>query len=150
MLVKAFSDNPHRFDSGADLMVGADPRRSRPMQVELCRQSRGRLLVRFEGVEGIEQAEPLRGDLIFVPAGALGELGIDEFWEHQLVGLTVVHRDGTVLGEIAGVVGRAGQDLWTVRTAAGEVMFPAARQLVVSVDLEAGRAVIDPPEGLFN
>lgn len=150
VLVRVFSDNPARFAPGSQLFIGSAPENARAVRVDTSRADRDRLLVHLDGYLTLESAETLRDKLLFVPAGALGRLGEDEFWEHELVGMTVFHKDGTVLGEITEVLERAAQDLWSVHTVKGEVLFPAAKQLVVSVDVDGRTAVIDPPEGLFD
>jgi ribosomal 30S subunit maturation factor RimM len=48
------------------------------------------------------------------------------------------------------VLSRAEQDLWEVQTPGGPVLLPAAKGIVVSVDLGAGRVTVDPPAGLFD
>jgi 16S rRNA processing protein RimM len=108
------------------------------------------MLLHFEDSASLEDAELLRDLLIFVAKDALEELGEGEFWEHELVGLSVVRRDGRPLGTLAEVIDRPGQDLWSIQTITGDVLFPAAEALVISIDVEAGTIVIDPPEGLFD
>lgn len=150
VLVRVFSDNPARFAPGSQLFIGFAPESARAVKVDTSRVDRDRLLMHLDGYLTLESAETLRDQLLFVPTDALGRLGEDEFWEHELVGMTVRRKDGTVLGQITGVLDRAAQDLWSVRTDKGEVLFPAAKQLVVSVDVNSRTAVIDPPEGLFD
>lgn len=150
VLVRVFSDNPSRFDPGSQLFIGPAPESARAVKVGSSRVDRDRLLLHLDGYLTLESAETLRDKFLFVPTDSLGKLGADEFWEHELVGMTVRHKDGRVLGEITEVLDRAAQDLWSVHTEKGEVLFPAAKQLVVSVDVDSGIAVIDPPEGLFD
>lgn len=150
VLIRAWSDNPARFDAGSELLLGPDPESGRPVIVRESRRHLGRLLVTLDGAASLEQAELLRGVLLFVPVSDLEELAADAFWEHQLVGMTVLHRCGATLGTVREVLDRPAQDLWSIETSSGTVLFPAASQLVISVDREAGVIVIDPPEGLFE
>ena len=149
VLIKVLSENPSRFDAGARLLVGKDPGAARLMGVASSRLQQDRMLLQFEDTSSLEEAELLRDLLIFVGTDALEELSEGEFWEHELVGLSVVHRNGEVLGILGEVIDRPGQDLWSIKTPMGDVLFPAAEPLVVSIDVEAGTIVVDPPEGLF-
>jgi 16S rRNA processing protein RimM len=150
VLIRVLSDNPDRFAAGAELLWGADLDSAQPVTIVSSRDHKGALLVFFEGIHSLEEAEPLREWLLFVGASEIGELeDEDAFWEHQVIGLDVLHVNGTALGRVADVLARPAQDLWSIETASGEVLFPAAKELVVSVDLDAGKVVIDPPEGLF-
>lgn len=151
VLVRSLTENPDRFAAGAELLLGPDLDSAEPVLVEGSRDHKGALLVYFQGFTSIEEAETLREWLIFVDAAELTELADeDAFWEHQVVGLLVVHEDGRELGRVREVFTRPAQDLWSVDTPTGEVLFPAAKELVVSVDRDAGRVVINPPEGLFS
>ena len=76
----------------------------------------------------------------------------DEFYDHQLVGLTVVdHGDGTVLGTVAEVLHppAAPCSRWTGRTARRN-WCRSCRRSCRTVDLAAGRLVVDPPDGMFD
>lgn len=150
VLVKVLSDNPSRFDAGAQLLVGKDPGSADLMEVASARVNQDRLLLQFAESSSLEDAELLRDLMIFVGRDALEELGDGEFWEHELIGLSVVHRNGEVLGTLGEVIDRPAQDLWSIQTPRGDVLFPAAQPLVVSIDVEGGTIVIDPPEGLFD
>ncbi|GAC1368738.1 MAG: ribosome maturation factor RimM [Actinomycetota bacterium] len=148
--VWTLSENPQRFQAGARLLVGGDLTSAVGMAVESCRaQPPDRLLVRFEGIFDRTQAEALRGARIFAAPRDLPPLPEDLFWEQDLLGLDVVDLAGQHLGEVSAVLSRAEQDLWQVKTAHGPVLLPAAKGIVVSVDLPNRRLTVDPPAGLF-
>jgi 16S rRNA processing protein RimM len=117
--------------------------RARPREPE-------KLLVTFEGVGDRTRAEELRGARIFAAGGDLPALPEDAFWERDLVGCSVVDTEARSLGVVAGVLARPEQDLWEVDTPGGTVLLPAAKDLVVSVDLPQRRVVVRPPAGLFD
>ncbi|HEX3325633.1 MAG TPA: ribosome maturation factor RimM [Actinomycetota bacterium] len=143
--VLRFSDDPRRFAPGARLMHSD----GREMVVESSREHRDRFLVKFAGSESRADAEMLRGELFVLP-GDVRELGPGEFWPHELVGCEVHLRDGGVVGSVSAVVPGAAQDLLTVATPQGERLIPLVGAIVVEVDVEARRVVIDPPEGLLD
>lgn len=145
VLVRVHSEDPRRFAAGATLAVGPDP-----WQVRAARPHPSGAIVRFEGVGDRNEAEELRGALIFAPAPEGPAPEPDSFWEHQIVGLEVRDVGGRVLGHITRVLARREQDLWEVQTPAERVLMPAARAIVRSVDLGSGTVVIDPPPGLFD
>ena len=74
----------------------------------------------------------------------------DAFWERDLVGLAVVDSGGRRLGVVSAVLSRAEQDLWEVESPEGKVLLPAAKAIVVSVDLAQRKVTVDPPAGLFE
>ena len=109
------------------------------------------LLVRFEELTDRTTAEAARGLLLHaeVPADETPE-DPDEFYDHQLVGLSVVDLEDRVIGEVTGVVHGA-QDLLTVRTPDGrDTLVPFVKALVPEVDLSARRVVIADRPGLIT
>jgi 16S rRNA processing protein RimM len=139
------SDDPRRFQPGARLMHA----NGQEMVVEASRVHRDRFLVKFAGSETREDAERLRGNL-FVPEGEVRELGPGEFWPHDLVGCTVNLPDGDEVGTITAVTEGPAQDLLTVATPKGDRLIPLVAAIVLKVDIEAKRVMIDPPEGLLD
>ncbi|TMK53329.1 MAG: 16S rRNA processing protein RimM [Actinobacteria bacterium] len=151
VVVRSLSENPDRFQPGSRLLVGHDVDAAVEMVIGAVRPQRpGRLLVAFDGAPDRTAAEALRGRRIFARATALPELPDDVFWERDLVGLPVVDVEGAALGVISAVLSRTEQDLWEVQTPSGPVLLPAAKGIVVSVDLEGRRVTVDPPAGLFD
>ncbi len=121
----------------------------RELTVESSRRHRNRLLVKFQDTESRDGAEALRGSF-YVKARNLRKLGEGEFWEHELVGLSVVDVHGVMRGRVARVIPGGIQDLVAVTTPAGERLVPLVSEIVVSVDVAGGRVVVDPPPGLLD
>ncbi len=139
------SDDPDRFAPGA----GLTHENGRALFVEESRRHRNRLLVKFEGVSSREEAEALRG-AVFVPSTDVRSLEDDEFWEHDLIGCRVYDAAGEELGAIESVRPGPAQDLLVVSTARGERLIPVVKEIVVEVDADARRVVLDPPPGLLD
>lgn len=150
MAVRPYTENPDRFRPGSIVYIGREPAGAREMVVGSSRpQQPGRLLVGFQPPLDRTAAEALRGLLVFARGEERPELPDGAYWERDLAGLTVHDAGGRRLGVISGVLARAEQDVWEVDTPAGPVLVPAARGIVVAVDLAAGRVTVDPPAGLF-
>jgi 16S rRNA processing protein RimM len=146
--VQVRTDFPEqRFAVGAQLLDDT----GRALTVEVVRPHRGVLLVRFAGITDREAAAELRGHTLIVDVAELPDLTEpDEFYDHQLEGLTAVGPDGAALGTVREVVHAPASDLLVVDTARGEVLVPFVRAIVPEVDLPGGRVVLDPPAGLLD
>ncbi|MFG3284324.1 ribosome maturation factor RimM [Streptomyces sp. NPDC048111] len=149
--VEVRTDEPElRLGPGAVLTT--DPASAGPLTIETGRVHSGRLLLRFEGVRDRTAAEALRNTLLIadVDPQALPDEP-DEYYDHQLMDLDVVLADGTEVGRITEITHLPSQDLFIVERPDGsEVMIPFVEQIVTEIDLEAQRAVIDPPPGLID
>jgi 16S rRNA processing protein RimM len=106
-----------------------------------------RLLVRFEGVTQREQAAELVNGELWVPPALLPDPGPGTAYTFQLIGLRVETADGRFLGVLEDVITTAGHPIYQVR-GERELLVPGAPGVVRSMDLAAGRMVVDLPPGL--
>jgi 16S rRNA processing protein RimM len=120
--------------------------------LEAIRWHQGKGIAQFEGVIDRNTAEALRGVLLQVDSAEIAAPeDPDEFNDHQLVGLSVVSVDGTVLGVVDAIDHAPASDLVVVKKAGGGTgLIPFVSQLVPTVDLAGGRLIVDLPEGLLD
>ncbi|MFJ4771736.1 ribosome maturation factor RimM [Streptomyces uncialis] len=149
--VEVRTDEPEkRLGPGA--VLATDPSSVGPLTIETGRVHSGRLLLRFAGVRDRGGAEALRNTLLIAdvdPEERPEEP--DEYYDHQLIDLDVVTVDGTEIGRITEVSHLPSQDLFVVERPDGdEVLIPFVEEIVVEIDLDEQRAVIDPPPGLID
>jgi len=108
--------------------------------VRASRRHQDRWIVHFDGYESRTAAEALR-DVVLEAEPMEGE--DDELWVHELIGTEVVTVDGTAVGRCVAVVANPAADLLELDSGA---LVP----VVFVVGREAGRVLIDPPEGLLD
>lgn len=129
------------------------PRGHEPLAVTRAREHKGQLVFAFEEVPGRNEAEELRGEYLYLPEEEAAEAFADDedfFYNSDLMGLRVIDADsGTELGKVAGVLETPGSNLLDVRGLQA-FMLPFHRDLIASVDLEQGRLLVRPPEGLIE
>ncbi len=134
VLVKLTTDRVERVAPGAVLGTDGDD-----LVVRASRPHQDRWIVAFEGVDGREAADRLRGRPLY--AAPLDDP--DELWVHELVGSAVVTVGGDAVGTCVSVVANPAADLLELDSGA---LVP----IVFLVDRAPGRLTIDPPEGLFD
>ena len=150
--VEILSDAPERFAPGAELGVG-DPDGPDPLGSATIRAARlhlGRLLLTLEGVEDRDAADRFRGAWLSIPVASARPLDPGEFWPHQLVGLAVVDHQGRQRGRVADVVPGAAHDLLSVELPGGASALVPAVAALVTVELDAGRVLVDAVPGLLG
>ncbi|HEY0494528.1 MAG TPA: ribosome maturation factor RimM [Kutzneria sp.] len=153
LVVDVHTDSPEeRFVPGSTLGTRARDGKSGTITIAAVRPHTGRLLVTFEGVAGRDAAEAMRGLLLVVDASDLAPSDDpDEFYDHELEGLEVVDVRGARVGVVAEVLHTAASELLAVRRDDGsEALVPFVTAIVPTVDVAAGRVVVDPPEGLLD
>ena len=120
---------------------------ARRFDVAGLRPIKGGFAARLSGVGTREEAEALKGTRLCVPRERLPSLGDDEFYHADLVGLEVVDTGGAPLGRVRAIFDHGAGDILEVTGAGGAALLvPFTRAAVPTVDLAAGRVVVDPPE----
>jgi len=145
--LKSFCADPAAIADYAPLFT-AEGRR---FDIRLTRALSGGFAATLSGVPTREAAEALRGQRLYVPRTALPALPDDEFYHADLIGLEVVDTGGRVMGRVQAIHDHGAGDLLEVvgPGLGGGVLVPFTRATVPTVDLAAGRLIVDPPEGIF-
>ena len=146
--LKSFTADPLAIGEYAPLTTEDG---SRTFDVALAGQLPNGLLVRLSGVNTKEEADALKGVKLFVPRDRLPTLPDDEYYNADLIGLTVLDTGGTTLGRVKAVLNHGAGDILEVQVpgASETVLLPFTLEAVPTVDLATGRIIADPPEGLF-
>ena len=149
VFVEPFTDEPDvRFAHGAVL----DASNGSKLTVENSKWHSGKFVVHFVGVDDRTLAEQLKTlELsVDVDPAELPE-DPDEFYDHQLIGLSVRLEDQTAIGKVKEVIHLPAQDLLAVTATDGrEVLIPFVTEIVPVVDVVNGFVLITPPPGLLN
>ena len=119
----------------------------RTLTLVTARPAVPRMLVRFEGITQREQAAELVNGELWAPPAVLPDPGPGTAYTFQLIGLAVETEEGRALGLIEDVITTAGHPIYQVR-GERELLVPGAPGVVRSMDLAAGRMVVDLPPGL--
>ncbi len=108
-------------------------------------------LVTLEGITTVEQAQALRGRILYVSRKDL-RLAPDRYLVQDLIGMTVADADdGTAYGTLTDVSQTGANPVYHMRTPDGkEVLIPAIPQVVVAVDTKADVVRLRPMKGLFD
>lgn len=146
--VKSFCADPAAIADYLPLYTVAGQRFD---QIVLTGQAKGALVARIGGITTKEEADALKGTELFADRAVMPALPDDEYYYSDLIGLTVLDTGGETLGEVLRVMDHGAGDLLEIKTplAPDTVLVPFTQAAVPTVDLTAGRIVIDPPAGLF-
>ncbi|MBI3932871.1 MAG: 16S rRNA processing protein RimM [Acidobacteria bacterium] len=149
LLVEPLSDRPDRFPSLRRAFVPAPGGGAREVAVTACWPHKGRWVLKLEGSDSIDAAEPYRGVELRIGEEELETLPAGSYYHHQLRGLRVEDPKGRVLGAVADVLDTGGSaPVLVVRGAAGETLIPLAEAFVRAVDLAGGRLLVRAAEAV--
>ncbi|MEM9049501.1 MAG: ribosome maturation factor RimM [Pseudomonadota bacterium] len=139
--LKSFCAEPEAIGAYGPLQTEAGARFS----VTLSGPIAGGLSARLSGVATREAAQALKGTRLYVPRSRLPSLPEDEFYHADLIGLIVQDSGGQVIGRVRAIADHGAGDVMEIagpplRT---PLLLPFTRAFVPSVDLAAGRVVVD-------
>lgn len=126
-MVENASDDPSRFEVGAELLVDGDVAR-----VEESKRAGGRTVIRLD--RPVE-----RGAALAVPRDMLPPTGEGEFYVFELVGFEVEEEGGRVLGRVADVAAGVANDVLELDSG---LALPMVEDCVRQVDVAAGRILV--------
>ena len=134
--IEALTDHPERLTAGESVWVEDEADARTILEAGFG----GRVpVLRLEGVSDRAAAERLVGRYLEAPANALPP---DTYYWHQLIGLTAVDEAGSELGEVVEIFRAGENEVYRIEGPKGELLIPALRDVVRSIDLAARRMVV--------
>ncbi len=150
VLVEIITDFPERLAEGVGFGLGAEDGPREHHLAHRVRYHKGGWLLSVRGVRDRETVEGWRGLYLHLPEQLLEELPEGYLYEHQLVGLECRSPTDEPLGRVTGFEPGSHQSRLVVRRGDREWLVPYVPEIVLSVDADAGIAIIDAPPGLLD
>ena len=143
--VELFTDYPEQLIRLRTVYLGPQ---AEPWKVEGVRLHKGAALFKLVGCDDRTAAEALRGLLVQIVVEDAAPLKEGEYYAYQIVGMTVVEENGTLLGKVTEIISTGANDVYLVAGPEGELLLPAIESVILEIDLEADRMVVHLLEGL--
>jgi len=150
--VEILTEDARRFGLLEQVFIGLEDEEPVAWPLEGYRLHMGRALLKLRGCDDRTVAATMRGYLVQVPREEAIPLEEGEYFEHQILGLEVWTAAGEPLGEIVDILYTAANEVYVVQgpnLGRRELLIPAIEDVVLEVDLEAGRLVVQLLEGLL-
>jgi 16S rRNA processing protein RimM len=129
-------------------LVSPDESDTRDVTIEAARAHSGRALLKFAGIETPEDVAAYRGWTIEIPENEARKLDADEYFLHDLVGLTLVDDSGAEVGRVLDAYEGGSGILLEVEHGQRKFDVPFAADICKEIDLAAKKIVVELPEGL--
>jgi 16S rRNA processing protein RimM len=148
--VEPWTDSPERFEELIVVtLVSPDGDETRAVDIESARPHGERALVKFSGIDTPEAVQLLQNWTVEIPEEDARSLEDDEYFIHDLVGLTLFDNERRERGIVTDVLEGGGGLLLVVKRPDGKTFeLPFAADLCTEIDLDAKRMVVALPEGL--
>jgi 16S rRNA processing protein RimM len=148
--VRSLSDVPGRLDNLKQVQVLAPTGEMFEKTVAHVRRAGSTYIMGLVGVTTPEEAATLRGGLLQVPRAPVAVLAADVYFECDLIGLAVETEQGDEVGVLEAILEIPDNRIFAVRKGTKEILIPAAKSFVASVDLKRRRMVVRGIDDLFE
>jgi len=115
----------------------------RKVEIKVRKVNEDAVYLRMEGILTRNDAEEVRGTMLYIDREHAVELDEDSTFICDLMGLKGVLTDGSEIGKIIDVMQPGGNDVYVFKGKKGEVLVPALKSVVVKVDLNEGIMLLD-------
>ncbi len=140
-----------RFKKGSKLLITRGNQLIREVVVQSYRNHKNFLLVKFEGIDSVEEAEKLKNLQIKIDSDEVGELEENEFYFHEIIGCQVFDENDRNLGEIIDILTPGANDVWVIKGEKGkEILIPYIEDVVKQIDIINKKVNIEVMEGLID
>ena len=150
--VKVFptTDNVQRFQTLKQVLLdtGKEPIELEVEKVKFFKQF---VILKFKGIDNINEIEPYRGKDLLVTRKDAVPLEEGEYFISDLIGLQVISDQGEELGELIDVLQTGANDVYIVKQEGKkELLIPAIRQCILQTDLTTKQMTVHLLEGLLD
>lgn len=157
LIADILTDFPERFAERRSLfLLSQDGKSSRPVELEEHWLHKGRVVLKFAGINSISDAEALRGLDVAIPRDQRAPLEDDSVYIDDLIGCHVIDIGPVNAGDIGAIAGVDREITSTpllIVHAAGtdeEILIPFAKAYLRNINLEQKRIEMSLPEGLLT
>lgn len=150
--VKVFptTDDPKRFRKLKDVLLDSG-KEKKNLKIQGVKFFKKFVILKFEGIDNINDVEKYKGSNLYVTRDQAVKLQKDEYFIADLIGLSVIAQEHNLEGTLKDVMETGANDVYVIELSDGrELLLPAIKECVLSVDLEKGEMKIHLLDGLLD
>ena len=146
--VQPLTDCPTRFDDLDEVWLATPQRGRKRYEIKRAHAhgTRALIVLKLEGVNARPAALELVGATLEIDDEQAVELPEGTYFEHDIIGLSVVTTEGRALGEITEILHTGANDVYVTP----ECLIPAIPDVVSHIDIEGGTVTIVAVPGLLD
>lgn len=148
--VMSWTDFPEDFEK-LEYVIAKKRSGEEQLNIKSIKYQKNNLIIKFDGIDSIEQAELYKNTVLIVPKDALGELPEGVYYIADLIGCTVYETNGNEIGILNDVFSTGSNDVYDIkRNGMKNLYVPIIDGVIEDVDTENKKITINIPEGMEN
>ena len=147
--VKVFptTDDMNRFKKLKEVILDTG-KETQLLHIQQVRFFKNMVIVKFKEFRSINDVERLRGKSLYVTRENAVKLQKDEYFIADMIGIQVVSDEGEDLGILQDVMQTGANDVYLVEKDGEELLIPAIKDCILSVNVEEGKMEVHLLPGL--
>lgn len=149
--VKVFptTQDPKRYEALKEVLLDTGKEKL-PLEVQNVRYFKNLVIVKFKGIDNINDIEKYKGRDLFVTRENAIPLGEDEYYLADIIGAQVYTEDGTLFGVLKDVLETGANLVYVVEHEKREVLLPVIDECVREINPEEKKVVVHIMKGLLD
>ena len=147
--VKPFTDDIRRFDELKTVYVEKNSTQTE-YEIEEVKYHKDMVLIKFKGIDKVEQAEMLRNSYLTVSRDSVEKLEEGRYYIVDLLGLEVYTDEQILLGTLEDIFNTGSNDIYVVKDKQGkQILLPAIQDVIRQIDIENKKIIVHLLPGLI-
>ena len=147
--VKPFTDDIRRFDELKTVYVEKNSTKTE-YEIEEVKYHKDMVLIKFKGIDKVEQAEMLRNSYLTVSRDSIEKLEEGRYYIVDLLGLEVYTDEQVLLGTLEDIFNTGSNDIYVVKDKQGkQILLPAIQDVIKQIDIENKKIIVHLLPGLI-
>ena len=141
-----YVDNINRFDELKNLLI-----KNNKFEIEQIKYQKNMVLIKFKGIETVEQAEKLRNSIVEIDRSDAIPLEEGQYFITDLIGLNVYLENGEKLGVLEDIYNTGSSDIYVVKNELGkQFLLPYIDDVIKNIDLDNEKITVHLIKGLIE
>ena len=147
--VNPFTDNINRFDDLKKVYI-KNKSQKYELEIEEVKYHKNMVLIKFKGIDKVEDAESLRNSYILVNRKDEKDLDEGTYYIVDLLGLDVYTDEGELLGKLEDIYNTGSNDIYVVKNELGkQILLPAIKDVIKEINIENRKIIVHIINGLL-
>ena len=147
--VNSFTDDNTKFERLPKVFIKRNKGDLEERKIEKVSYNKNQVIIKFVGINTIDEAEKLRNSFILVDRDDLGSLPEGIYYIADLIGLDVFTEEGELLGKVDDIYNTGANDIYVIKDDLGKQrLLPGIKDVIKEVNIEEGKIIVNLIEGL--
>ena len=147
--VNPFTDDAERFEELKTVYICKKDGMQK-VEIQEVKYHKNMVLIKFKGIDKVEQAELLRNSFLLISRYSVDELEEGRYYIVDLIGINVYTDEQVLLGTLDDIFNTGSNDIYVVKSKEGkQILLPAIGDVIKNIDIENKKMTVHLLPGLI-